>query len=102
MIWMVAQRMATATQGLLSNPPVRNSCCSLIAQNSSAHNLRGIRCPNFWRTEYLPPQFVVLSGTIRATHNKATFNSTGCPGLSLLMGFVPARDDGNIWLLMRL
>jgi len=40
----------------------------------------------------------MLSRTIGATYNTATFNSTGHPGLSLPVGFVPARDDGNVWL----
>jgi amidase len=40
----------------------------------------------------------MLSRTIGATYNTATFNSTGHPGLSLPVGFVPARDDGDVWL----
>ncbi|KAH6715920.1 amidase signature domain-containing protein [Leptodontidium sp. MPI-SDFR-AT-0119] len=40
----------------------------------------------------------MLSRTISATYNTATFNSTGHPGLSLPVGFVPARDDTDVWL----
>lgn len=40
----------------------------------------------------------MLSRTIGATYNTATFNSTGHPGLSLPVGMVPARDDGGVWL----
>lgn len=38
------------------------------------------------------------SRTIGATYNTATFNSSGHPGLSLPVGFVPAKDDANVWL----
>jgi amidase len=40
----------------------------------------------------------MLSRTIGATYNTATFNSTGHPALSLPVGFVPARDDKDVWL----
>ena len=40
----------------------------------------------------------MLSRTIGATYNTATFNSTGHPGLNLPVGFVPAREDANVWL----
>jgi len=40
----------------------------------------------------------MLSRTIGATYNTATFNSTGHPGLSLPVGFVPARGDEDVWL----
>lgn len=40
----------------------------------------------------------MLSRTIGATYNTATFNSTGHPGLSLPVGFVPAQDDGKVLL----
>ena len=40
----------------------------------------------------------MLSRTIGATYNTATFNSTGHPGLSLPVGFVPAREDAGVWL----
>lgn len=40
----------------------------------------------------------MLSRTISATYNTATFNSTGHPALSLPVGFVPARDDENVKL----
>jgi amidase len=40
----------------------------------------------------------MLSRTIGATYNTATFNSSGHPGLSLPVGFVNARDDENVWL----
>jgi amidase len=40
----------------------------------------------------------MLSRTIRATYNTATFNSTGHPGLSLPVGFVPAQDDKEAFL----
>jgi amidase len=39
-----------------------------------------------------------LKRTIGATYNTATFNSTGHPGLSLPVGFVPAKEDGKVWL----
>lgn len=39
-----------------------------------------------------------LKRTIGATYNTATFNSTGHPGLSLPVGFVPAREDKEVWL----
>jgi amidase len=40
----------------------------------------------------------MLSRTIGATYNTATFNSTGHPGLSLPVGFVTAQDDKNVFL----
>lgn len=40
----------------------------------------------------------MLSRTIGATYNTATFNSTGHPGLSLPVGMVTAQDDKNVWL----
>jgi amidase len=40
----------------------------------------------------------MLSRTIGATYNTATFNSTGHPGLSLPVGFVPAQDDETVML----
>ena len=40
----------------------------------------------------------MLSRTIGATYNTATFNSSGHPALSLPVGFVPAQDDRDIWL----
>ncbi|KAE8446989.1 hypothetical protein EG329_011471 [Mollisiaceae sp. DMI_Dod_QoI] len=40
----------------------------------------------------------MLSRTIGATYNTATFDSTGHPALSLPVGFVPARDDREVWL----
>ncbi len=40
----------------------------------------------------------MLSRTIGATYNTATFNSSGHPGLSLPVGFVPARDDKDVFL----
>jgi len=40
----------------------------------------------------------MLSRTIGATYNTATFNSTGHPALSLPVGFVPAREDDQVWL----
>lgn len=40
----------------------------------------------------------MLSRTIGATYNTATFNSTGHPGLNLPVGFVPARDDESVQL----
>lgn len=40
----------------------------------------------------------MLSRTIGATYNTATFNSTGHPALSVPAGFVPARDDKDVWL----
>lgn len=40
----------------------------------------------------------MLSRTIGATYNTATFNSTGHPGLSLPVGFVPAQDDKEVFL----
>ncbi|KAL3427915.1 amidase, partial [Phlyctema vagabunda] len=42
----------------------------------------------------------MLSRTVGATYNTATFNSTGHPGLNLPVGFVPAADDetGQVWL----
>ncbi|RDW87267.1 amidase signature (AS) enzyme-2 [Coleophoma crateriformis] len=40
----------------------------------------------------------MLSRTIGATYNTATFNSTGHPGLNLPVGFVPARDDAKVYL----
>ena len=40
----------------------------------------------------------MLSRTIGATYNTATFNSTGHPVLSLPVGFVPALEDQNVWL----
>lgn len=41
----------------------------------------------------------MLMKTVGATYNTATFNSSGHPGLSLPVGFVPARDDAGVWLL---
>lgn len=52
-------------------------------------------CPEGGRT--LGP-LPMLSRTIGATYNTATFNSSGHPGLSLPVGFVPAKDDGRVWL----
>ncbi|TVY62840.1 Amidase [Lachnellula suecica] len=40
----------------------------------------------------------MLSRTIGATYNTATFNSSGHPALSLPVGFVPARDNAAVWL----
>ncbi|KAF8858616.1 putative amidase [Acephala macrosclerotiorum] len=40
----------------------------------------------------------MLSRTIGATYNTATFNSSGHPGLSLPVGFVPAKDDKSVLL----
>lgn len=40
----------------------------------------------------------MLSRTVGATYNTASFNSTGHPGLSLPVGFVPARDDKDVFL----
>lgn len=40
----------------------------------------------------------MLSRTIGATYNTATFNTTGHPALSLPVGFVPAEDDTQVWL----
>ncbi|TVY42698.1 Amidase [Lachnellula subtilissima] len=40
----------------------------------------------------------MLSRTIGATYNTATFNSSGHPGLSLPVGFVPAQADSEVWL----
>lgn len=40
----------------------------------------------------------MLSRTIGATYNTATFNSTGHPGLSLPVGFVSAKDDKEVLL----
>ncbi|CAG8962219.1 hypothetical protein HYFRA_00005272 [Hymenoscyphus fraxineus] len=40
----------------------------------------------------------MLSRTIGATFNTATFNSSGHPALSLPVGFVPAREEGGVWL----
>lgn len=40
----------------------------------------------------------MLSRTIGATYNTATFNSSGHPGLSLPVGFVSAQDDENVLL----
>lgn len=40
----------------------------------------------------------MLSRTIGATYNTATFNSSGHPGLSLPVGFVPAQDDKAVML----
>lgn len=46
----------------------------------------------------------MLSRTINATYNTATFNSTGHPGLSLPVGMVPALEkdkadgEGEVWL----
>jgi len=40
----------------------------------------------------------MLSRTIGVTYNTATFNSTGHPGLSLPIGFVPAKDDKAVRL----
>ncbi|KAF4636357.1 hypothetical protein G7Y89_g1721 [Cudoniella acicularis] len=40
----------------------------------------------------------MLSRTIGATYNTATFNSSGHPGLSLLVVFVPAKDDRKAFL----
>jgi amidase len=40
----------------------------------------------------------MLSRTIGATYNTATFNSSGHPGLSLPVGFVSARDDKTVLL----
>ena len=40
----------------------------------------------------------MLMRTVGATYNTATFNSTGHPGLSLPVGFVPAQDDKDVWL----
>lgn len=42
--------------------------------------------------------FKMLSRTIGATYNTATFNSYGHPGLSLPVGFVPAQDNKEISL----
>lgn len=40
----------------------------------------------------------MLSRTIGATYNTATFNSTGHPALNLPVGFVSARDDKEVFL----
>jgi amidase len=40
----------------------------------------------------------MLSRTIGATYNTAPFNSSGHPAMSLPVGFVPARDEGNVRL----
>ncbi|KAG9241951.1 amidase signature domain-containing protein [Calycina marina] len=40
----------------------------------------------------------MLGRTIGATANTATFNSTGHPGLSLPVGWVPAKEDAKVWL----
>ncbi|KAG4442690.1 hypothetical protein IFR05_001797 [Cadophora sp. M221] len=40
----------------------------------------------------------MLSRTIGATYNTATFNSTGHPALSLPVGFVPAKEGDDVWL----
>lgn len=40
----------------------------------------------------------MLSRTIGATYNTATFNSTGHPGLNLPVGFVPAQDSKEVFL----
>lgn len=40
----------------------------------------------------------MLSRTIGATYNTATFNSSGHPGLNLPVGFVPAQGDKEVWL----
>ena len=40
----------------------------------------------------------MLSRTIGATYNTATFNSSGHPGLSLPVGFVPAQDNKEVFL----
>lgn len=45
----------------------------------------------------LPP-LKMLSRTIGCTYNTATFNSSGHPGLSLPVGFVPAQDDKIVFL----
>jgi amidase len=40
----------------------------------------------------------MLMRTVGATYNTATFNSSGHPGLSLPVGFVPAQDNKDVWL----
>jgi amidase len=40
----------------------------------------------------------MLKRTIGHTYNTSPFNSTGHPGLSLPVGFVPAREDKDVWL----
>ena len=40
----------------------------------------------------------MLSRTIGATYNTAMFNSSGHPGLSLPVGFVPAQDNKEVFL----
>ena len=40
----------------------------------------------------------MLSRTIGATYNTATFNSSGHPALSLPVGFVPAQGDREVWV----
>lgn len=40
----------------------------------------------------------MLMRTVGATYNTATFNSSGHPGLSLPVGFVPAQDNKEVWL----
>ncbi|KAI9746290.1 MAG: hypothetical protein M1818_000001 [Claussenomyces sp. TS43310] len=42
--------------------------------------------------------FKMLSRTIGATYNTASFNCTGHPALSLPIGFVPAQDDAKVRL----
>jgi amidase len=52
-------------------------------------------CPEGGRT--LGP-FKMLSRTIGATYNTATFNSSGHPAVSLPVGWVSARGDEDVWL----
>lgn len=40
----------------------------------------------------------MLKRTMGVVHNTAAFNSTGHPGLNLPVGFVPAREDKDVWL----
>lgn len=40
----------------------------------------------------------MLKRTVGQTYNTSPFNSTGHPGLSLPVGFVPAREDENVLL----
>lgn len=40
----------------------------------------------------------MLSRTIGIPYNTAPFSSSGHPALNLPVGFVPAKDDKNVWL----
>lgn len=40
----------------------------------------------------------MLSRTIGIPYNTAPFSSSGHPALNLPVGFVPAKDDENVWL----